>query len=52
MPFPVSRMRTRNPPGSGLSEETITRPPAGVNLMALRIRFQKTCCRRPPSAEP
>ena len=26
-----------------------TRPPRGVNLMALESRFQRTCCRRPAS---
>ena len=50
MPCPVSvTVMTTSAPAPAHSSST--RPPRGVNLIALESRFQTTCCRRPGSPE-
>ena len=50
IPGPVSSM-TISAWVSARRRRSSTRPPRGVNLMALASRFQTTCCRRSGSAE-
>jgi hypothetical protein len=49
MPAPVSRTVTPSILSDAFATQTSTRPPAGVNLIALSIRLTNTCSTRPQS---